>query len=76
MGSATTAFFSGQYEGIWLVLEALYEWENNQFEAPYEPKMSREYAKEKLIQLGLTDFTDGILVEARDLAIEKHLLTN
>ena len=56
-----SGFFSGQYEGIWLVLEALYEYEQSQLESVEYQKIDRSYVKEKLIQLGLTDFTDGIV---------------
>jgi len=61
MDSATIAFFSGQYEGIWLVLEALYEFEQNELVSVKYKKIDRSYVKEKLIQLGLTDFTAGIV---------------
>lgn len=56
MDMATTAFFSGQYEGIWLVLEALYEVESNE-----TGEMTREWVTKKLNELMLNDFTYGIL---------------
>jgi hypothetical protein len=58
--NATTAFFSGQYEGIWLVLEALYDFEENQLETKHE-EISREWVTRKLESLMLNDFTNGIL---------------
>lgn len=57
---ATTAFFSGQYEGIWLVLEALYDFEENQLETQHE-EISIEWVTKKLQSLRLDDFIDGIL---------------
>lgn len=57
MDSATTAFLSGQYEGIWLVLEALYDVENSSKEG----EISREWITKKLNDLMLNDFTDRIL---------------
>lgn len=60
MDMATTAFFSGQYEGIWLVLEALYDFEENQLEMQHE-EISREWVTKRLQSLMLNDFTDGIL---------------
>lgn len=61
MDMATTAFFSGQYEGVWLVLEALYDFEENQFEKFNKGGISREWVKRKLESLMLNDFTDGVL---------------
>lgn len=56
MDMATTAFFSGQYEGIWLVLEALFELENNE-----SGEISRGWVVRKLSDLMLNDFIDGIV---------------
>ena len=58
MGSATTAFFSGQYEGIWLVLEALFDLEVKDWNGT---EISREWVIAKLNDLMLNYFTDGIL---------------
>jgi len=56
MGMATTAFFSGQYEGVMVVLEALYELENSEGEG-----INRDWATRKLNDLMLNNFKDGIL---------------
>jgi len=58
MDNATTAFFSGQYEGIWLVLEALLDLEVKDWDGT---EISREWVAQKLNDLMLNDFTDGIL---------------
>ena len=60
MDMAALAFFSGRYEGVMMVLEALYELEQNQLETEYK-KIDRDYVVKKLQQLCLCDFTDGIL---------------
>ena len=56
MDIATTAFFSGQYEGVMMVLEALYELENSEGEG-----INRDWVTQKLNDLMLNDFKDGIL---------------
>lgn len=58
MDMATTAFFSGQYEGIWLVLEALFDLEVKDWN---RTEITREWVTAKLKDLMLSDFTDGIV---------------
>lgn len=53
---AATAFFSGQYEGVMIVLEALYGLENSE-----GVRIDREWVIRKLNDLMLNDFKDGIL---------------
>jgi hypothetical protein len=51
MEMANTAFFSGQLEGVMVVLEALYELESSEGD-----EINRDWVIEKL-----NDFTDKIL---------------
>lgn len=66
MDRLTTAFFDGQYEGVWIVLEALYESENNE-----EGEINRDWVIRKLDYLMLNDFTDGILATYLPIKEEK-----
>jgi hypothetical protein len=51
-------FLEGQYEGIWLVLEALFGLEVKDWDGT---EISREWVTQKLNDLMLNDFTDRIL---------------
>jgi hypothetical protein len=68
MDNATTAFFSGQYEGIWLVLEALFDLEVKDWDGT---EISRDWVIAKLNDLMLNDFTDGILSNYLPIKEEK-----
>jgi hypothetical protein len=54
MNYSAHSFFAGQYEGILIVLQALHNLES-------EKEISREWVTNKLLQLGLDEFTNPIL---------------
>lgn len=54
MNYSTQAFFAGQHEGILMVLQALHDSES-------EKEMDKQWVVDKLRQLGLDEFTNGIL---------------
>lgn len=54
MNYSAQAFFAGQYEGILLVLQALHNKEN-------EKEIDREWITNKLLELGLDEFTNPML---------------
>lgn len=63
-----SGFLEGQYEGIWLVLEALFDLEVKDWDGT---EISREWIIAKLNDLMLNDFTEGILVTYLPIKKEK-----
>lgn len=54
MNYSAQSFFAGQYEGVLMVLQALHNLE-------CEKEINRQWVTDKLLQLGLDEFTNPIL---------------
>lgn len=54
MNYSAQSFFAGQYEGILIMLQALHNLES-------EKEIDRQWVTDKLLQLGLDEFTNPIL---------------